>query len=365
MHSEATACHPSCLARTYGKRAQIAALQGLFDRGAEQAFWLQKTIDGLPGVNASTQLAGARVFYFAMRQHGLGRSLYEFTSGVDEFIRQLNVWGQHYSAHFPVHTLDSFALVFEVFEGAHSAASGEIREPEPGEKSLGLHSVAVSGYRDGGEIVRFANSWGAGWGDHGYGSVSRSYLEKYFHEALTRRPAKYGASLDKPALRDSPFESRRFRHAWLLNNPTWSAPLRGPYGNWRGILYESISPEYGCVVECISVHNGYGLRLGWAFVYHRDDESGNPISEIRELFCWPAFRRLGIGGYLEQTATERAASYGSGAIRLFMNEADAIIGPPRAAARLFGKQRGYEWRWRPTSGPRLAAIGIKRLPGSA
>jgi len=98
--------------------------------------------------------------------------------------------------------------------------------------------------------------------------------------------------------------------------------------------------------------------MGWTFVYHILE--GAPTSEIRELFVMPAFRRLGIGRQLENIACERGRDWRSERMVLFFNEADATLSA-RAAARLFGRTSGYEWRWRQSVGPRLVARGQKKL----
>ena len=46
-----------------------------------------------------------------------------------------------------------------------------------------MHSVFVTGYEQSGEVVRFANSWGVGWGQAGHGSVSMDYLRRYLYES--------------------------------------------------------------------------------------------------------------------------------------------------------------------------------------
>jgi GNAT superfamily N-acetyltransferase len=85
------------------------------------------------------------------------------------------------------------------------------------------------------------------------------------------------------------------------------------------------------------------------------------FSEIREVFVMPPFRNQGIGGFLEGYACKESRDAGSGTMRLLMHEADSVVGPPRAAARTFGNHHGYEWRWRSTEGPRIAAVGVKKL----
>jgi hypothetical protein len=360
-HGFAAACHPGCLTRTDGRRLQVAALETLFE-DRTQGFHVQKTMDGMPGVNGSTQLSGARLLHYSFQRQKLGQALYEFASSLDEFVRQLQVWGTLEYAHLPSYTLDSFALVLEVFEGSHTAPKGVLVEPRAGEKSLGMHSVHVTGFEDSGETILFVNSWGATWGDRGHGAVSREYLKRYFHQALTSRPAAHGPTALKDKLWEHDVTSQKFRSLWLVQNPIWSRRISSDVGNLRLRLYESISPEHGTIVDCIEVRNGYGLRLGWAFVNHRkNDKDTGRFSEIIEIFCWPAFRRLGIGRLLEETAVYRARIAGSASISVLMHEADAIVGSPRAAARLFGKVMGYEWRWRATTGLRLAAVGFKNL----
>jgi len=61
-------------------------------------------------------------------------------------------------------------------------AGGEIGLPAPGAVDLGGHAVLVVGYRpDGTFVVR--NSWGAGWGDDGYGYLPTSYVDTHGVEA--------------------------------------------------------------------------------------------------------------------------------------------------------------------------------------
>lgn len=60
---------------------------------------------------------------------------------------------------------------------------GEIPYPAPGEKVLGGHAVAAVGYDDAKKIgatkgaLLIRNSWGTGWGMHGYGWLPYKYVE--------------------------------------------------------------------------------------------------------------------------------------------------------------------------------------------
>jgi hypothetical protein len=64
---------------------------------------------------------------------------------------------------------------------------------------------------------------------------------------------------------------------------------------------------------------------------------------------------MGIGRTLDDVAQEQAAARECGEVHLMMNEADAVRGPLRTAAREFGTALGYEWRWRAESAPRRPA----------
>ena len=75
----------------------------------------------------------------------------------------------------------------------------------------------------------------------------------------------------------------------------------------------------------------------------------------------PAFRHQGVGSVLEGISVDQAQEYESTDVHLVMNNADSVIGEPRRAARNFGANRGYSWRWR--ADPRLlsVAVGIKSV----
>jgi hypothetical protein len=64
--------------------------------------------------------------------------------------------------------------------------SAILSDNPPGGVSDG-HSIVLVGYADdpsGGGIFRFRNSFGAKWGEHGYGTMSYAYVRKYANDAL-------------------------------------------------------------------------------------------------------------------------------------------------------------------------------------
>ena len=350
-------CSPTCYTRRGGRQAQVRAMQlTSFDR--TRGFLLTKTHDSMPGVNGSSMLASHRTTYFLSR--GLWRqTFYEAVGRVETLLSLVAETEELGSLGLPTYMRDGYFLIFEVFESAYRAPAGDIQMPTASDRSLGLHAVHVTGQATGGGGLEFWNSWGAGWGRRGYGSVSEEYLAKYFYEGWVVRSGRWGPTEHKRVfLCESP-DPRESVRAWQIQNPRQGERF---LKSWRAYCYESISPTRACVVECVEVRNWIGIRAAWIFVYHDLDPGfTEPFSEITELFVWPLFRRVGLATTLERWACDRARSYGSREMRLVYNEADNNPSPLRTAGRMFGPARGYQWWWRPRIGPRAVATGVKEL----
>ncbi|MFH1969396.1 MAG: C1 family peptidase [Verrucomicrobiota bacterium] len=73
-----------------------------------------------------------------------------------------------------------FVFGFAVYEHVMSVAvarTGRIRLPRKSERMLGGHAVMAVGYQENTRMVLFRNSWGAAWGQAGYGQMPYAYLE--------------------------------------------------------------------------------------------------------------------------------------------------------------------------------------------
>ena len=73
-----------------------------------------------------------------------------------------------------------FVFGFAVYEHVMSATvarTGRIRLPGKSERMLGGHAVMAAGYQENTRMVLFRNSWGAAWGQAGYGQMPYAYLE--------------------------------------------------------------------------------------------------------------------------------------------------------------------------------------------
>jgi C1A family cysteine protease len=77
--------------------------------------------------------------------------------------------------------------VYKSFESEEAAKTGRIPMPKKDEQFLGGHAVLAVGYLDKGKsgklIVR--NSWGDGWGDHGYCYMSYAVFKRLVMDMWT------------------------------------------------------------------------------------------------------------------------------------------------------------------------------------
>jgi C1A family cysteine protease len=66
--------------------------------------------------------------------------------------------------------------VYESFETEAVRLTGRVPMPRPYETLLGGHAVLAVGYDDARRAFFIRNSWGASWGDKGYGTMPYQYL---------------------------------------------------------------------------------------------------------------------------------------------------------------------------------------------
>ena len=70
-----------------------------------------------------------------------------------------------------------------VFSSMMETKDGKIKMPKNGERTYGGHAICPVGYDDKTGFIKFKNSWGANWGDNGYGYLPYEYIEKYMMDA--------------------------------------------------------------------------------------------------------------------------------------------------------------------------------------
>lgn len=320
-----------------------------------------KEIDGLPSVSGTFQLAGARVlnFYCQLTR----QNFYEPLSTYDQILDVLRLNHALIGDGVPGLGLLPVTIAFVVFPSMDTAPLGRVPLPGPGEVQRGTHAVALTlGWDESGEQLHFFNSWGRGWGDQGCGWLSREYLERYMVDAWLVRNAKFGATALSHSRWVNAVSPRERRRIWLTPNPRWRRRFRHCGHGHQLIVYETLSTVEQRPVQVIEVRNGFGVRLGWAHLYHL--VQGTRTSVLKELYVWPEFRRLGYGTILEATAVANARDWGAERLRVLFHTMDAQLSL-RAAGRLFGERAGYRWRWRNEQRPQLAGVGEKDIVGAA
>lgn len=73
--------------------------------------------------------------------------------------------------------------VYESWFSRKAGKTGVIPMPGPREELQGGHAICVMGYDDTKGLFKFKNSWGAGWGNKGYGFLPYDYMKKYCSDA--------------------------------------------------------------------------------------------------------------------------------------------------------------------------------------
>ena len=71
----------------------------------------------------------------------------------------------------------------EIFKGMLDTATGMVAMPKKNESALGGHAICAVGYDDNKKIIKFKNSWSAGWGRKGYGFLPYAYIDRYMMDA--------------------------------------------------------------------------------------------------------------------------------------------------------------------------------------
>jgi GNAT superfamily N-acetyltransferase len=361
LHTHATSapCGPGCLAQKSGRRNQFESQMLLLqDRSEHAGFFAIKAIDGQPLKNGTPSIYGARMAHFMYRMYER-QKYYESTSDPTVVKRVFLEFGARHAAGIRK-GLDGVMVVVEAFESWRKAKNGEIPLPRPGDRSIGLHCVRLTHYKASGEILGFANSWGRGWGERGYGTLTFQYIEQYLHEAYVTRRARWGPRDNRFPDASGPITMDERRRRSHIGAPRQRFRERVARGDSRVIeTYETTSPTTGRAVICVEIQNGFGLRMGWMFLRFSPYGTGF-VMEIPELFVWPTFRRMGIGRELEEIAQHIARAWKCSELHLMMNEADGIVAL-RGPGRKFGQELGYDWRWRKELAPRRLATGFKQL----
>jgi GNAT superfamily N-acetyltransferase len=161
---------------------------------------------------------------------------------------------------------------FEITNQFVEAPGGMIVNPPEDEPVIGSHSVALVDADYTRRLLRFPNSWGARWGDHGWGMMPFEFFDRWMIEA------------------------------WLSDERTQVLPR----GDGAELIKRDLPDPLGDVLTQYELYDGASdERMAWAFAVRRD---GN--LDVEELFVRPGFRRRGYAGRLVDSLKELANGLG-------------------------------------------------------
>jgi hypothetical protein len=112
-----------------------------------------------PSTSAYKEAAGYQVLSYAKFDSG--------TKSTDDKQNLLNVLKVTMDSGLPIIT------GFKCYSNIQNAVNGVI--PKQNGQLIGGHAVLLVGYNDETRLFKFKNSWGASWGDNGYGYLSYDY----------------------------------------------------------------------------------------------------------------------------------------------------------------------------------------------
>ena len=141
---------------------------------------------------------------------------------------------------------------------------GPITMPNDPSEFIGDHCIDLVGYANA--RFKFANCWGAKWGDNGYGYLPFDYFNRYLIDAFDIIPGQFAPSRIRSLLKSKKGDLK----GWCIMSPL-GVPLHGVE------LWDRSHDE----------------RKGWTFAVERDG-----FLDVEELFVRPAYRMRGLGRLL-------------------------------------------------------------------
>jgi len=201
---------------------------------------------------------------------------------------------------------------FEISNEWFTAPRGVIPPPSPGTQYTAAHSVLLVGYDDTKNQFKFMNSWGADWGDDGFGYLPYNSFEAAWDEG------------------------------WFMDlaYPDFRKPRAGY--SMRSWGFERAAS--GFVYHGVEFTDPQDLRIAWALAVQREEG----WLEVEELFVRPTFRRQGYGKRLLRSLEKLAGELGC-RLKMWISHADidaanmSIIDKLIAPFGLARKVSAYRW----------------------
>ncbi|WP_405993073.1 hypothetical protein [Streptomyces sp. NBC_00986] len=256
-------------------------------------------------------------------------------------------------------------LGLETFDAVLRSRTGRFNLPETWERFRGRHVVAADSWHDRRDEIVIANSWGRGWGDHGYGYISRAYFEAHVDAATAVRPAWVGPSpvMDRAKKEiawkrgiPNSADLTPILDAWMTPNPI-KAKIVQLLGRQHDVRRRMLYTVWDAMpFDIVEIREGAEFRGRLHIVHDRRQA----VSTFTEFWVPPGCRRQGYGRYLLRIGEDLASDAGTTQVRLPLREADAsAVGRSRAEA--FATACNYMWAWGSSRRPNIVGIGAKHL----
>lgn len=297
---------------------------------------LSKQIDNFHA-EGSFVLAATRSVKFISKKKSIN-IFYEHLKTIDELaaackINRILEYETKQSQLFPTMDFECFRSIYD------TEKDGKVPAPYVNDISLGRHAVSILDCDNATGEILFENSWGSGWGDNGYGIMSKDYAKQYVHEIILSSDIDNGFTEEKLTPYPDGFRSsQEFAKVWMQKKETDLKKLKWNKEkliiNWYGAMNIS-----GAFTEVFDLVNSYKQIVGWAHLTNYDDTNCK-YSTIAELFVWPNFRRKGYGKLLEKQCLENAKYWGSSYVLIPLYEMDDIEGSS-SPVRNFCYKLGY------------------------
>ena len=181
---------PTCVAFATSGAHEWAA-QEQAHRSPEDAMWAAHQVGGVPGTEAVT----VSWVLTGLQTHGHATEVAwpygspEWSAGRPPAAKEpvnrrpLQAFRSLAGAAFDeiAQTLDDRLPVILTVRVVHSAwrRPDGLIDAEPGRKTPGNHAVLAVGALTGPDRIIVKNSWGPNWGEHGYGYLTRRYVDHY------------------------------------------------------------------------------------------------------------------------------------------------------------------------------------------
>lgn len=252
----------------------------------------------------------------------------------------------------------TIALGFRYFDSMYRSGDGRLRMPTTDDRFRGRHYVIAIDHPES-RTIKFINSWGVSWGDHGYGYLDEEYFNAHVETVFARWSSVTGPS---PTMSDWLARANDEDVAYPLNlQVCWRAPnvcamsdveLRGRAHSI--VHWQTVSVERSLPVDAFELRNGVRI-IGRLHVEH-----GGDVSVITEMFVLPSFRRKGYGWFLERLAADTARDHGASRLQAWLRRGDDRE-PALAGASALAEAIGYEWTQTRRGRPTLTATATREL----